>query len=37
MCDEIMELIEAIQIGDQFKALLTDGGVASADTYVAPA
>jgi hypothetical protein len=37
LCDEIMKLIETIQIGDQFKALFTDGRVASADTYVAPA
>ena len=34
MCDEIMELIEKIKIGDQFKALLIDCRFASADTYL---
>jgi len=37
VCDEIMELIETTKIGDQFKALFTDGRVASAGTYVAAA
>lgn len=34
MCDEIMELIEKIKIGDQFKALLIDCRFASADTFM---